>query len=766
VSVRFTLVGPHQSTFFRCVEGGDFGVVRTNPSGQASCTYTGTIAGTDTITALADTNNDFTEDNGENSATATKTWGGPAGMATTLTLTPSVAANFVGLQHCVLAHAEDAGGAPVSGAEIVFVVSGPNAQQPPPIPTDGGGNALFCYTGTQAGTDTITAFADNDGDRIRDPGEPQETATKRWLATQPQITLSPPSASNQIRTPHTVTATVSDGTGPVAGVNVLFSVSGVNAAQFLRCEEDTDFDFFIRTDASGQADCTYRGSNAGLDNITALADTNNNGFQDNAENSATATKSWVTSAEVTDVTLMPQVAANIVGSQHCVSGTPDPEVEGAPIVFEVSGANVQAPRTEPAIWAPLPLHAIFCYTGTQAGTDTISAFADNNANGTRDAGEPQTTATKRWLATQPQITLEPASESNPVGTPHTVTATVTDGIAPIEGVNVLFSVSGPSGNTFIRCEEDTDFDFFIRTDASGQASCTYTGTQAGTDTITALADTNNNGFQDGGENSATATKTWGGPTGTIEVRKQLGPTDDPGRFDLRIAQGATTLDTAPGVGNLGTTGTNTLAAGTYQVSESAATGTSLSDYTSAIECRDGATIVATTTGAGPLDVTLAAGANVVCTITNVRRTPGGQPPDCTKVKAHPELLWPPNNKFRLVTLTGASDPDGDPITFMITGVTQDEPTGSTPDARRTSAPNQIKLRAERLGEGDGRVYRIAFTVTDSSGRACSGTVMVGVPHDRRQGSRPKDSGRIFDSFTASGNGRGHRDNNDNLNAKK
>ena len=39
------------------------------------------------------------------------------------------------------------------------------------------------------------------------------------------------------------------------------------------------------------------------------------------------------------------------------------------------------------------------------------------------------------------------------------------------------------------------------------------------------------------------------------------------------------------------------------------------------------------------------------------------------------------------------------------------------------------LRSERAGTGDGRVYTIAYTVTDPSGATCSGTLDVTVPHD-------------------------------------
>jgi hypothetical protein len=125
---------------------------------------------------------------------------------------------------------------------------------------------------------------------------------------------------------------------------------------------------------------------------------------------------------------------------------------------------------------------------------------------------------------------------------------------------------------------------------------------------------------------------------------------------------------------------------------------------------------------------------------------GNQPPDCSKVAGNPKLLWPPNHKYRLVMLSGATDPDSDTVTVTITGVTQDEPLNglgdgdTAPDARRASVSNQIYVRAERSGLRDGRVYRIAFTGSDGKGGTCSGTALVGAaPHDQGKGSTPVDS---------------------------
>jgi Tol biopolymer transport system component len=128
-----------------------------------------------------------------------------------------------------------------------------------------------------------------------------------------------------------------------------------------------------------------------------------------------------------------------------------------------------------------------------------------------------------------------------------------------------------------------------------------------------------------------------------------------------------------------------------------------------------------------------------------------QPPDCSTVSASPASLLPANHQFRTVTLAGGTDPDGDPVSIEITGVTQDEPVRgqgdqTAPDARRVGPPrNTVRLRAERKPGGDGRVYRIEFDGIDERGGFCSGTATVSVP--RRSGEPATDSAPpSYDSF--------------------
>jgi hypothetical protein len=127
-------------------------------------------------------------------------------------------------------------------------------------------------------------------------------------------------------------------------------------------------------------------------------------------------------------------------------------------------------------------------------------------------------------------------------------------------------------------------------------------------------------------------------------------------------------------------------------------------------------------------------------------------PDCAGVTASPNKLWPPNHKFRLVTLGGATDPDGDPVTLTITGVTQDEALNddgdgnTSPDAKNGPSSDKVYLRAERSGKGNGRVYTVSFTGSDGQGGTCSGTAKVGVSHDQGGKKTPIDSGLSVNSF--------------------
>jgi hypothetical protein len=119
------------------------------------------------------------------------------------------------------------------------------------------------------------------------------------------------------------------------------------------------------------------------------------------------------------------------------------------------------------------------------------------------------------------------------------------------------------------------------------------------------------------------------------------------------------------------------------------------------------------------------------------------PPDCSPVGLKPTSLWPANHRLVPIALSGATDQDGDPLVLRVTGVTQDEATNglgdgdTAPDASAGEAAAEVFVRAERSGKGDGRVYRIDFSVADGKGGTCIGRVRLSVP--QKSGGTAVDS---------------------------
>jgi hypothetical protein len=96
-------------------------------------------------------------------------------------------------------------------------------------------------------------------------------------------------------------------------------------------------------------------------------------------------------------------------------------------------------------------------------------------------------------------------------------------------------------------------------------------------------------------------------------------------------------------------------------------------------------------------------------------------------------LWPPNHKMRDVTIsynTADTCNSGTGATCTIV-VSSNEPSNpADPDWVIVDA-HHIRLRADRAGNGNGRIYTITITCTDASGNSSQKTLNVQVPHDSR-----------------------------------
>lgn len=140
------------------------------------------------------------------------------------------------------------------------------------------------------------------------------------------------------------------------------------------------------------------------------------------------------------------------------------------------------------------------------------------------------------------------------------------------------------------------------------------------------------------------------------------------------------------------------------------------------------------------------------------------PPVIDSIRLSRTTLWPPNHRLVPVFVrVQATDACG-PIRARIIEVTSNEPSNGLGDGNTSSdyeisrpargllrklrgrvtdwqliSPLRVLLRAERAGNGDGRVYTITVEVRDGADNAATESVEVFVPHDRGKGRAPGHS---------------------------
>jgi hypothetical protein len=104
------------------------------------------------------------------------------------------------------------------------------------------------------------------------------------------------------------------------------------------------------------------------------------------------------------------------------------------------------------------------------------------------------------------------------------------------------------------------------------------------------------------------------------------------------------------------------------------------------------------------------------------------PPVISQAFATPSEIWPPNKKMVNVTVNYNSTDNCGQAACRITSVTSNEPI-TTSDYAIVDA-HHVKLSADRLGNGNGRIYTIGVTCTDASGNSSTQTTTVTIPHDQ------------------------------------
>jgi hypothetical protein len=122
-----------------------------------------------------------------------------------------------------------------------------------------------------------------------------------------------------------------------------------------------------------------------------------------------------------------------------------------------------------------------------------------------------------------------------------------------------------------------------------------------------------------------------------------------------------------------------------------------------------------------------------------------------------DRLWPPNHRMADVGLTYSSMDicDANPLTFDVSVLSDEHPATASGAGGAIHCEDaiigpggEVQLRAERSGGGDGRVYTIVVSATDSCGNVGICEVNVTVPHN--MGHAAMDSGGGYDPTVCDG----------------
>jgi hypothetical protein len=108
------------------------------------------------------------------------------------------------------------------------------------------------------------------------------------------------------------------------------------------------------------------------------------------------------------------------------------------------------------------------------------------------------------------------------------------------------------------------------------------------------------------------------------------------------------------------------------------------------------------------------------------------PPVITNETATPSVLWPPNHRMASVTVDYTVVDNCGPVAVGLQVASNEAIDGvgdghSSPDWEVMDA-HQVRLRAERSGNGAGRIYSVAITASDSANQSATRAVAVYVPH--------------------------------------
>jgi hypothetical protein len=126
-------------------------------------------------------------------------------------------------------------------------------------------------------------------------------------------------------------------------------------------------------------------------------------------------------------------------------------------------------------------------------------------------------------------------------------------------------------------------------------------------------------------------------------------------------------------------------------------------------------------------------------------------PPVITVSVTPSTIWPPNHKLVTVHATvRATDVCTPKPVVKLVSVTSNEPDNGTGDgdtkndvqhAAIGTADYVFDVRAERKGNGSGRIYTVTYSAADASDNTASASATITVPHDQGKGNGKGGGGK-------------------------
>src|SRR5215211_628162 len=365
-----------------------------------------------------------------------------------------------------------------------------------------------------------------------------------------RISITPASATNEVRDPHTFTVKVeadpdvNSGAGfaPVAGAHVDFSLtngSGANAV--VDAAASTCDNAGSNTDAGGECVIVFTSATAGTvtgnASVTVLGLSRSTSGNSGPGGSGPAVKTYVDA----NIQIGPQSATNPIGTNHTLTGHVNVNSgsgfanapAGTQIAFSiVSGPGSFVGGTNTCTTVGTTGSCTVEITSAGAGTTIVKAATDASVGGLtlhRETGDglagDSGNASKTWEGAR--ITISP-SATNEIGDPHTFTVTVSrnagSGYVPASGEHVDFTLTSSNGAaSVLNAAASTCDNAGPNTNAAGQCTIVFTSNSPGKVTGHASATLAIDGHSvtiqtDGsGDNSSDAVKTF------VDANIQISP---------------------------------------------------------------------------------------------------------------------------------------------------------------------------------------------------------------------------------------------------